>query len=132
MYFLHFRNYHHFRKRWGSSFEQTWIPFTEECFVPSLVEFGPVVLEKYLNFVNVFSLFSNYLPLEKGVTLLFEQIWIPLTQECFVPSLIEIFPVVLEKNLKVSKVYRRTDRQTTDNRRSEKLTWAFSSGELKI
>jgi hypothetical protein len=32
------------------------------------------------------------------------------------------------------KVYRQTDRQTdgtTDNRRSEKLTWAFSSGELK-
>ena len=25
----------------------------------------------------------------------------------------------------------RTDGQTTDNRRSEKLTWAFSSGELK-
>ena len=25
---------------------------------------------------------------------------------------------------------RRTDRQTTDERRSEKLTWAFSSGEL--
>jgi hypothetical protein len=33
------------------------------------------------------------------------------------------------------KVYRRTDRQTDrrtpDNGRSEKLTWAFSSGELK-
>ena len=27
---------------------------------------------------------------------------------------------------------RRTDRQTTDERWSEKLTWAFSSGELKI
>ena len=26
---------------------------------------------------------------------------------------------------------RRTDRQTTDERWSEKLTWAFSSGELK-
>jgi hypothetical protein len=26
---------------------------------------------------------------------------------------------------------RQTDRQTTDKRRSEKLTWAFSSGELK-
>ena len=26
---------------------------------------------------------------------------------------------------------RRTDRQTTDDRWSEKLTWAFSSGELK-
>ena len=30
----------------GPSFEQTWIPFTQGWFVPSLVEFGPVVLEK--------------------------------------------------------------------------------------
>ena len=28
----------------GSSFEQTWIPFTQWCFVPSLVEIGPLVL----------------------------------------------------------------------------------------
>ena len=30
----------------GSSFEQTWIPFTQGCFVPSLVKIGSVVLEK--------------------------------------------------------------------------------------
>ena len=30
----------------GSSFEQTWILVTQGCFVPSLVEIGPVVLEK--------------------------------------------------------------------------------------
>ena len=30
----------------GSSFEQTWIPFTQGCFVLRLVEIGPVVLEK--------------------------------------------------------------------------------------
>ena len=55
------------------------------------------------------------------------------------PSLAEIGPVVLEKKMKMWKVYRqmdgqtdgRTDRQTTDDRWSEKLTWAFSSGELK-
>ena len=32
--------------------------------MPSLVEIGPVVLEK---FINVFSLFHYYLPSEKGV-----------------------------------------------------------------
>ena len=49
----------------GSS---TWIPFTEGCFVPRLVEICPVVLEeKILKFRKcVFSLFHNYLPLEKG------------------------------------------------------------------
>ena len=30
----------------GSSFERTWIPFTQGCFVLSLVEIGPLVLEK--------------------------------------------------------------------------------------
>ena len=41
------------------------------------------------------------------------------------------WPVVLEKKMKMWKVYRRTDGRTTDIRRSEKLTWAFSSGEIK-
>ena len=40
-------------------------------------------------------------------------------------------PMVLEKKIKMWKDYRRTDRQTTDDRWSEKFTWAFSSGELK-
>ena len=65
----------------------------------------------------------------------FEQTWIPFTQGCFVPSLVEIGPVVLKKKMKMWKVYRRTDRQkdrqTTDDRWSEKLTWDISSGELK-
>ena len=35
--------------------------------MPSLVEIGPVVLEKnILKFVNVFSQFCNYFSLEKG------------------------------------------------------------------
>ena len=33
-------------KRMRSLFEKTWIPFIKGCFVPSLVEIGPVVLEK--------------------------------------------------------------------------------------
>ena len=36
----------------GPSFEQTWIPFTQGCFVPSLVEIGPVILEKKIYFIN--------------------------------------------------------------------------------
>ena len=48
----------------------------------------------------------------------------------------EIDPVVLEKKMKMWKVYRqtvgRTYGQTTDYKQSEKLTWAFSSGELKM
>ena len=116
---------------------------------------------RFLNFVNVFSLFHNYLPFEKGGALLlnklespspkdalwkvwlklaqlfwikkifkscqfifinsqlsplwegrgpsFEQTWIPFTQGYFVSSLAEIGPVVLEKKMKMWKVYRQTD-----------------------
>ena len=32
-------------KRAGPPFEQTWIPFIQGCFVPSLVEIGKVMLE---------------------------------------------------------------------------------------
>ena len=35
-----------FEKVHGPLFEQTWIPFTQGYFVPSLVEIGSVVLEK--------------------------------------------------------------------------------------
>ena len=33
-------------KRVGPSFHQTWVFITQECFVPSLVEISPVLLEK--------------------------------------------------------------------------------------
>ena len=42
---------------------KTWVPFLQGCFVLSLVEIGPVFLEKL---INIFLLFRNYLPLEKG------------------------------------------------------------------
>ena len=52
--------------------------------------------------VNIFSLLS---PLEKGRGPSFEQIWFPITQGCFVPSLVEIGPVVLKE--KIFKVGQR-------------------------
>ena len=67
------------------------------------------------------------IPLGKRQTPSFEQTWIAFTQGYFVPSLVEISPVVLEK-VKMGTLYK----QKTDNRRSENLTWAFSSGELKL
>ena len=70
-----------------------------------LVDIGLVVLETKIfnNFVNLVLLFRNCLP--------FELTWIPFTQGCFVPSLVEIGPVVLEKRMKMWKVYRQTYRQ---------------------
>ena len=93
---------------------------------------------RFLNFINVFSLLS---PPGKGPDLSFEQTSIPFAQECFVPSLVEICRVILEKKKEMWKIYvqmdkwsdRQMDRLTTDDRRSEKLLWFFfNSGELKM
>ena len=86
--------------------------------------------EDFFNFVNVFSLFRNYLPLEKGRALFKKKTWINFTQEFGWNG-----PMVLEKKMKMWKVYRgtdaRTDRQTDDGRQvirkahlSFQLRWA--------
>ena len=49
--------------------------------------------------------------LGKGWDPVFEQTWIPVTQGCCLPSLVEMCPVVLEKKMKMLNVYRQTDRQ---------------------
>ena len=77
---------------------------------------------------------SQLSSLWKGLGLSFEQTWVPFTWECFVPSLVEIGTVVLEKKLKMWKIYRwmdrRMDRQrTTGDQKSSlelsaQLRWA--------
>ena len=89
----------------------------------SLVENGPALQEKILkNFVNVFSLFHDYLPLEMGEALnlnklesslpnnALSQVWLKLAQ--------------WRRSQKCEKFTdEQTDGQTaTDNRPSEKLT----------
>ena len=54
--------------------------------------------------------------LEKGTGPSFEETLIPITQESFVQSWVEIGPVVLEKKAKIWKVYWQTDGQMNDGR----------------
>ena len=82
----------------GPSFAQTWIPNTKGCLVPRMVEIWSVDLEKKI-FKMSTMYFHYYLPSEYG-------------------------SVVLEKKMKMWKVYRQTDEQT-NKRQSEKLNWAF-------
>ena len=72
--------------------------------------------KRFLNFINVFSLIRNYLPLEKGKALHLK-LWIPFTQVCFVPSLDDIGPVVLEKMKmwKFTTTLTTTTTTTTEN-----------------
>ena len=50
--------------------DETWIPSTQGCFVLRLVEISPMVLERFLNIVNVFSLFHRHFPLQLCMVLL--------------------------------------------------------------
>ena len=84
----------------GPSFEQTWLPITQGCFVPSLIEIGPVVLSRDFFKVGQFIFAISLLfPLGNGRAPSFKQTWIPITQGCFVPSLVESGPVVLKKKI---------------------------------
>ena len=66
--FLHFCDYHHFEEDLAFSlFEQSWIPFTQGWFVPSLIEFGPVVLKIFFLNFNVFYSFAIISPWGKVI-----------------------------------------------------------------
>jgi hypothetical protein len=82
----------------GPLFEQFRIPYTQEWFMPSLIEIGQLVLEKkiFKNFQCIFTLLWLS-PLGVGRSPSFEQFRIPSPQGWFVPSLVKIGPVVLEK-----------------------------------
>ena len=68
-----------------SIFIKGWIPFTQGCFVPCLVEIGPVVLEKNIFRFLYFVIIS---PLKKDLTLYLHKLD-SLHSMMFVPSLVE-------------------------------------------
>ena len=81
-------------------FVNTWIPFTEGYIVPSLIEIGPVILEKKI-FKLCQCIFSISLlpPLGKGCSPSLVKTLIIFTQKCFMSSLIKIDSVILKKKM---------------------------------
>ena len=104
------------------SLEKSWIPFTEECFVPSLVKICAVVLEKkilkFCQCIFAILLLSSF---EKGRGPSFEQLKCPGWN----------LPSVSGGEDEDVKSQEQTNRRTKDRRGSQKITWTFSSGELK-
>ena len=102
---------------WNRAWTFDWTnlnPFTQKCLVQSSVEVCQWFLKRFLKFINLFSLFRFYPPLEKGIALHFYSDY----QWCFVPSLVEIGPVLLWKKMKMWKVYLQTnERRRTDNKK---------------
>ena len=58
--------------------------------MPSLVEIGQAVLEKIFKYVNVFLLFCNYLPLEKGVALHLNKLESPSPRNALCKELLKL------------------------------------------
>ena len=84
---------------------------------------------RFFNFVNVFSLFRNYLPLKKGGTLLLNKLETSSPKDVLCQVWLKLAQWFWRRRWKCEKfTYRQTDGQT--DRRQTKLTWAFSSGEL--
>ena len=99
----------------GPSFEQqTWILFTQRCFLPSFVEIGIVVLERKL-----FKFFWTFL---------LDHYSLPLENCLLYPS---ILCIKFGWNWPSDSGKRRLKYEQTDNRLSENLTWTFNSGESK-
>ena len=102
------------RKGCGLSFEQAWILFTKECFGWNWPTGSGE--EEFLNFVNIFSLFWNYLPLDKGGSLQLNKLESFLAKD----TLCQVWLKLPYENVKILQ-----GRQTTDNLWSEKLTWVL-------
>ena len=129
MYLL-FLNYLHLEKGRGPSFEQTWILLTQGCFVLSLYKIGPVILEKklfFFNFVNVYWLFRNYLPIEKGGALHLKKKLESMFCTKFGWNLSRGSGEKDEnmKYLQQQRQRQRRRRRTTDKLWSENLNWPF-------
>ena len=79
----------------------------------------------FFNFVNVYSLFHNYLPLEKGRALPLKKLEFPLSKDALWQVWLKFAQRFWRRRWKCEKFTK------TDKFWSEKLTWAFGSGELK-
>ena len=81
---------------------------------------------RILNFVNVFSLFHNYLPLEKGRALRLNKLESPSPKNALCQFWLKLVQWFWRKRWKCEKF------TTTSHNRQILITWAFYSGELKI
>ena len=84
--------------------------------MPRLIAIDPLILEKKIFKFRqyIFTLLFLF-PLSKGFGPLFVQIWIPTTQGCFVPCLVDIGQVDLEKRRNMWKVYENDDADDNDD-----------------
>ena len=120
-------------KRAGSSFEQTWIPIPHGCIVPSLVEIGPGVQEKIILILLMYYRYFLIISPKKRVDPSLEKNVNSLHPRMLCVKFGWNWPSGSgEEDENVKSLWQRQRQRTMDKFWSEKLTWAFSSGELKM
>ena len=95
---------------------------------------------RFFNFIIVFSLFRNYLLLEKGEALHWNKLESPSPKDALCQVWLKLAQWFWRRRWKCEKftdrqtdgMDGRMDRKRPEDRWSEKLTLAFSSGELKM
>ena len=92
---------------------------------------------RFLKVVNLSLLFPNYLPFWIGLALHLKKPESPLPRDSFYQIWLKLVQWFWRRILKCEKVtdgrtHRQTDGHTRDEWWSKNLTWAFSSGELKM
>ena len=85
-------------------------PFTQKCFVPSLLEIITPVLEKMS--ISLLSPLGHARSHMRSHS--FKESGIPFIQKCFVPILVKPCPVILEKRMKILKFTDRQKDRLTD------------------
>ena len=118
------------RKGQGPSFEQTWIPLIKALCQVWLKLAQWFWKRRFLNFDNVFFVFCNYLPLEKGGALHLNKLKSSSPKDALCQLWLKSAKWFRRRRWKCEKFM--TTMTTTDKFWSEKLTWAFGSGELKM
>ena len=115
-------------KGWRPSFEQTEIPFTKRWFVLSLVEIGPVVLEKKI-FKIYQCIFHNYHLLEKRVALHLNKLESPSPKDALFQVWLKLAQWFWIRRWKCEKFTdrqtRQTDGQSTDKKMIRKNHLSF-------
>ena len=142
VYFRYFVMFSPLKKR-GPSFENTWILITQECIVPIRLKLAQWFLRtrlRFLKFVNVFSLFRYYLRLEKGAALHLNKLKFPSSKDALCRVVLKLVQWYLRRwkcekftdRMADGQTDGRTDKRADDGQQAiRKVTWAFSSGELK-
>ena len=88
---------------------------------------------RFLNFVNVFTLLCNYLPMENVPALHLNKLEFPLPKDALCQVWLKLGQWFWRRRWKCEKITTTSTMTTTttDKFWSEKLTWAFGTGELK-